>query len=494
MTLLKRTFTGFLWNSAGKTLEYVILYAISIIVARGLGLYQNGAYATLMSLAQILLVLSSMGLETTLNKAIPQLVGSRAEARFRFLFFRAIGVRMLVFLFTGTLLYFGIKVFSGGTYSGLESYFLLLAVYGGIRGVTTLFSIALTALFRTDIVFIVGVTMRFIELGAIVVLSSIGLSISALLILFSVTGAIQILLSLLLLRKSFFGQFAPEPLRPLLAFGLILWINVIVDFFLGRHGDIFFLTALTSETSQASLYDVAFSLAQLASLAFTVGFLGISFAAFAKLAIGPPEAMDRFYAFLLRFISFLTVPLYSFLVFNAEPVVRLLYSPTFGEAVILVQGMALFKIASRLFGGGENTEYLLVRGRVGWVSLAGIGAATVNIAFDILLIPFLGASGAVIGSGCANLFVNAATRQMVKQYSPVPIQIAAWVKLTITSLPISYFVASLSLATDFPALVLRVALYAVGVTLTMALAKPLTAVDTALLSEMSPRIGQWINR
>jgi O-antigen/teichoic acid export membrane protein len=489
MTLLKKAFTGILWNSAGKMLEYILLYLVSILVARGLGLFQNGTYATLISVAQMILVLSSMGLEAALNKTIPQFDGPEAPSRIRFLLLRAAGVRVSVFLLATALLLLAVKVFRLYSAESLTEYLVLLFVYAAIRSLTTLVTTSLTALFRTDIVSIVGVAMRAIELSVIAALSARGLSIPNLLALFSVTGACQIVLSLSLLRRSLIGDMAPHSLRPFFAFGAIYWINSIVDYFLGRHGDVLFLAGLTSDPSQASMYDVSFSLTHLAGLALTIGFGGVTFATFARLALGPASAVDEFYGFLLRLISFLAVPLYAFLAFNARPVVSLFYSPAFSGAVALVQGMVFFKIASRLFGGGENTEYLLARGRVGWVSSAGVAAAGVNIALDVILIPTYGAFGAVMGSGFANLFVNATTRVLVGRYSRVPLQLTSWSKIAASALLMSWVVAMLFVPEEPVSLLGRLCVFTIGIIVLAAILKPFSAEDVRLLSEVSPQLA-----
>lgn len=488
MTLLKKASRSLLWNSAGRALEYFLLYVISILVARGLGLYQNGVYATLVSVVQVLLVLSSMGLETALNKTIPQVEGPGAPSRIRFLLLRAVVMRVGVFLLATALLLFVIQVFRLHSAESLAEYLVLLFVYAGIRSLTTLVTTSITALFRTDIVSIVGVGMRVIEVAAVLFLGE--LSIPALLTLFAATGALQIVISLSLLRRSLIGDLAPHTLRPFFAFGAVYWINSVVDYFLGRHGDVLLLAGLTSDPSQASMYDVAFSLTQLAALALTLGFGGVTFATFSQLALGPDAPFDRFYGFLLRLISFLTLPLYAFFFFNVKPIVSLLYSPAFAGSATLVQGMVLFKIASRLFGGGENTEYLLARGRVGWVSSAGVAAALTNVGLDVILIPIYGGIGAVLGSGCANLLVNAVIRMLVLRTSAIPLQFISWSKLTIASLLISGAVSVLLLPENPVSVLARMCIFTIGIVVLSVVLKPFTADDVSLLREVSPALAR----
>ncbi len=490
MTSLKPAAKGILWNSIGKLVEYVVLYAISILVARGLGLYANGTYATLMSLTQILLVLASMGLETSLNRFIPQFEPGSEGAGVRFLLTRAILVRLAGFVVAGAALTLVAHAFPERLPQGARDYLWILLVYAGVRSVVPLVSIALTARFRTDIVAGVGVGTRLVELVGVLILSRTGLEIGSLLGLFAATGTGQLVLYAVVARRAVPGPSLPQPVRPFLMFGLVFWVNALVDYFLGRHGDVILLTALTGDPAQASVYDVAFSVVQLASLALTLGFGGVTFATFAALAMGNPKEMERFYAFLVRLISSLTIPLYAFLVFNSAPVVHVLYSPAFEGAVALVQGIAWFRIASRLFGGGENTEYLLARGFPGRVSTVGIVVAGVNIVLDVLLIPGLGAAGAVLGSGIANLLANAAGWILVRRRAAVHIQFVAWTKVTGIAVLFSWFISIMVPPTDPGSLAASGGLFIGGMIVGLMVVRPFTVHDVAMLGSVSRTLAR----
>jgi O-antigen/teichoic acid export membrane protein len=485
MSSLNRTITGILWNSLGKLLEYVLLYVLSILIARGLGLYANGTYATLMSLTQMLLVFGSMGLETALNKHIPQIAEAQAEAGARYLLLRAVGLRAAIFIVGASVVGLSLTFVPRIVPPGVEDYLFLLIAYAGTRALLPLFSMTMTARFRTDIVAIVNVLIRSLELGAVLFLGMGGLTVGKLLALFTITGLCQLLAYGVLARWLFVGKKEPQPLRPFMSFGAVFWINAIVDYFLGRHGDIFFIVSLTGDSSAASLYDVAFSVVQLASLALTVGFGGVTFATFASLAVSSSEEMDRFYAFLVRVISSLTIPLYAFLVFHSGSVVHGLYSSSYAGAVALVQGIAWFRIAGRLFGGGENTEYLLARGFPGRVSTFGVVVAAVNITLDVLLIPPLGAAGAVIGSGVANVLANAAGYLLVRRRSPVHMQLVAWAKVTGVSILLSWGLSVVMPAGDLASVGITGAVLFAGVIVGLFVVKPFTAADVAMLQNVS---------
>ncbi len=265
-SLAEETFRSTLWNHAGKLLEYGALYATSIFIARGLGVEHNGEFAALVSLSQLLLVAASFGLETSLNKFIPELEKSTGIEQTRYLFRRVVLLRILLYLviaFIGLILYSTIKIES---LSSLESYLFLLFLYTGLRAIAPLFSILLTAQLKTALSSRINVLTRLIELGGVLFLASTGMSISGVIMLFIGASSFQIGSYGLLSSVNLIGGERPVSIHPLVTFGGIFWVNTIVDFFLGRQGDVLFLRALLTSPAHASLYDVAYSVTQLAPL------------------------------------------------------------------------------------------------------------------------------------------------------------------------------------------------------------------------------------
>ena len=333
-----------------------------------------------------------------------------------------------------------------------------------------------------------------IELCSILLLAKFQFTVQNIFILFLSTSSLHVAAYATFSRMNFLGETEAVDMKPIITFGSIYWLNTIVDFVLGRQGDVLFLTNLLPDSSQAGLYDVAYSIAQLASLAMTVGLSGVTFATFARLAVSDTEAMDKFYAFSIRIISLLTIPLYAFLAFNAGSVLSVLYSNKYAGAVSLVQGILLFRTASRLFGGGENGEYLLSHGRVGTLVTLGVISATTNFLLNVLLIPKLGAMGAVIASGCGNILVNLLGAFAVYKVSVNRMQVLFWGKLTGACFLASFICLNLVPTTSFLSLIVAGLLYALVIGSLLLLIKPLTAADYRWLSQIDARLADVLQR
>src|SRR6266581_487259 len=106
------TFKSAFWNHTGKILEYLMMYLTSVLIARGLGVHENGTFVGLFSFSQLLLVLASFGLEVSLNKHIPQLSGELRDQNIRYIVRRVLGVRIMVILVLAAVLYGGLNLFS----------------------------------------------------------------------------------------------------------------------------------------------------------------------------------------------------------------------------------------------------------------------------------------------------------------------------------------------------------------------------------------------
>jgi O-antigen/teichoic acid export membrane protein len=491
MSKVQLTFRSALWNHAGKVLEYVLMYLTSILIARGLGVAENGRFVGLFSLSQLMLVLCSFGLETSLNKFIPQLEQGSQVEQTRYMLRRMALIRGGACLGVSLLLIV-VLLMVPGLSSEPRSVLLIVLLFSTVRSFFPLFAMALTAQLRTALTAKINVAVRMIEACAAALMVNFGMSVESLFVLFLSTSTLHVLLYVLFSRTNLIGNASPVEMNPIIRFGGIFWINAIADFFLGRQGDVLFLKNMLSDPTPASLYDVAFSLAQLVALGMTVGLSGVTFATFARLAVTSASAVDRFYAFSIRGISLLTIPFFAFLLFNADTVLTVLYSEKYRAAVPLLQGILMFRILCRLFGGAENAEYLLSHGRVvGVVTISGV-AAFVNVALNLALIPHMQAGGSVIASGCANVLANGLGALMVAKMSTNRIQIGFWVKLTAVSLVAAFLSSMIGGGGGISHLVLAALLYTAMMAVALVLLKPFTALDRDWLIQLDERISRFL--
>ena len=441
----------------------------------------NGTYVGLIAVAQVLLLVISMGLEASLNKHIPQIEDPWKIQKTRFLLRRILLVRLGAFVVIGAVLTQFAIWFRGVLPGAVMEYLFWVLLYAGSRSLVPLLGMVLVAQFNTPLTSKINGAVRLIELLAVAVMMGQGLAITALLGLFAATGVLHTILYILFARKNLLGSASPMRVMSVLVFGWVFWINNFGDYFLGRHGDLLFLTALLPDSSAASLYDVAYSLSQIAFLSVTVGFTGVSFANFARLASERRPAMNDFYLTMVRVISLLSIPMYAYLLFNGEGIVEIIYSAEYRTAGQIVTVMVAFRIGSRLFAGGENAEFLLSLGKVG--ALVGIGAlaAALNCGLNLLLIPLYKGTGAAIATGVAMLLANYLGWWLVRRNSGPGVQVQYWLKI-ITIACLSAWGTSLVLEVEGVATLLMSGFVFLGVFLGVcAIVKPLEPNDLQTL-------------
>lgn len=464
------------------------MYLTSVLIARGLGVEENGVFVGLFSVCQLLLVLSSLGLETTLNKHIPQLDSSSKEGSLRFLIRRSLGVRLVFVISVGVALLGMVFLHPSLFPVALPRYIWLLLAYAGVRSVVNLFIAILTAQLLTRATSVINVGTRVLEVMLMGFLTSTEMSTRSVFLALLFSALMQLAVYVYMTRNALIGSEVKRAMVPMLLFGGIYWTNTVAEYFLGRQGDVLFLSLLLPDASQASLYDVAFAVSQLASLAMTVGLGGVTLAISAQLALQESGALERFYGFLVRVLSLLTIPLHAFLLFNAESVLSVLYSSRYSGAAGIVQGIAAFRIAGRLFGGPENAEFLLSSDRVSRLAIIGIIGAVANVVLDVFLIPRIGVWGAVAGSGIANLTVNILGATAVIKISSVRIQGVFWSKLVAVCVGASFVCSLFMTSHSALTVVLQACSYAGLLILLFVLVKPLTSLDGEWLSKVDHRL------
>jgi len=494
MTRTKTMALSLGWNFIGKIGDAAGLFAVNIVVARSLGVHEYGVYAFLMSTAQLVLTLGSAGLDTALTRHIPLLDPGSRHSAIRYLLRRLLILRTAIVLmvFVATSIALGLpSAIPASPFLGC----LFLGGFVLFRSVAQMLGWAMIAQLETRVPTIIVVVVRAVEILGVLVLASLDLQILLVLGYLTATGLLQVCLLARLCKPSLRGAETRVPLRPVVTFGGIYFVNVLVDYFLGRYGDVLFLTKLLPESASAGLYDAGAGIVQAAALAATAGFGGVTFALFSGFSPqggGSIERMRDFYLVLVRVLSTVTIPIFVLLLIDPAPLVQLLFSERFVQAAPVVQVLAGFRIAARLFGGGENAEFLLTLGKVVAVVSFGIGSAVVNIAGDVLLIPHYGAMGAVAATGAANLLVTIGTYVKVRQISGARFQMSSFLRLLTGSGIAAYlvFTAHSGLA-HFPPLA-HLALYFILLAIVFLAVKPLLAIDLELLERIRPGISRLL--
>jgi O-antigen/teichoic acid export membrane protein len=419
------------WNHVGKVAEYALFYLSTIVIARRLGVESNGHLAGVLSIVQLLVVLSAAGVEVSLNKFLPQDGGANPGTRY--LVARLLGLRLGLYAAVCAVAVFVLPLVLPSRSSDWAQFLGILIILGLLRSATPVLNMLLVARFRTGQAATVGVLARGAEFSALLIVGN-AITIPVVLAIFVAGSAMQVAGCAVASKVEWAGESRRIPVMPVVTFGAVFWLNTIIDYFLGRQGDIMFLTLLRPESSSASLYDVAYSIVQVGLLVLTVGFSGVSLAALSQYAVGDRARMGTFYAVVVRITSLLTIPVLSFLIVIAPDLLNVVYSDKYAGAVDILRIILGFRILSRLFATGENADYLLALGRVWTVVQVGAVAACCTVAMHLVLIPRWGAIGAACAGGTGVLLANAMGGIAVKRTGGVVLQWRAWGRIMAVAL------------------------------------------------------------
>ncbi len=485
--------SSLVWNYTGRILDSAGMYIVGIIIARTLNVREYGLYALVLGGMQMVLAMSSMGMEASLNKFVPELTSESRVPAIRYLVRHVTMVRLLLALISAAVvsLFLNLASHLGGAVSTL----LAFSVFAIMRSVIPLLAMSMVAQLLPRIPSTISIVARIVDIIVVGLLAAHGGTFELFVIALACTSFLHVIALLVFVRPSLTGAAEAIAVRPILAFGAIFWINVGVDFVLGRYGDVVLLGILGPDKNQTGLYEIGAGLVQAAGIILTSGMGGINFALFAELARREGTAGGRmrdFYHAVVRISSALTLPLMVFLLVDGGTVIRGLYTDRFLGALFVVHAFAAVRIVARLFGGGENTEALLAVGKVGLVSTIGVLSAGVNLAGDLLLIPAYGAAGAVIATSTAYVLATCCTFFFVRKNVGVQLQPGPYFRLLAGSAVGALALFAVPEVEGHFALAAHAILYTTVTLGAWTVFKPFHTTDIAFIERMNHSLGSML--
>jgi len=429
---------GFAWNHAAKITEYVLLYIFSVVVARSLGPFANGLYATLVSISQLLLTFSSVAFDLALNRFVPQFVES--EAKVAYLFRQLLTVKIILLVVLCVVLFFSWN-FVGAWFSLTSPagfYLTFVIALGCLRAISSSFAALWISQLQPKMMFVVNSSSVLLQILA-VQLTMTNHSDVRIVFLIVLLGSLFTTAAYIVGGRKYF-RITPEriPLHRVRSFIGWLWANALVAYVYGKQGDIMLLSYFAIAKTSIGFYDVASSLSMLPGFIVAAGLSGISVSMFSRLTASQPTKVPVFWAKLSSFLTRLTIPVYCFMLVYSSNVIAFLYSGVYSAAAQLLQMFLVARIAARLFGGGENLDVLLNLNAERPAVILGIGCGAMNLALNLVLIPHLGVTGAVLGTGITTVFMDASTWFLLRRRARVPLLFKNWIQsLAVGVIPVA---------------------------------------------------------
>jgi O-antigen/teichoic acid export membrane protein len=207
---------------------------------------------------------------------------------------------------------------------------------------------------------------------------------------------------------------------------------------------------------------------------------------------GSAKDLSRIWCQIVGFASFLTIPIFVFVLFNADSFISFVYGVEFKKAGDLLSLYIIFVGCSTVLGLDFVTSTLFVLKRQGTVVRVTVEGSLLNIGLDLILIPVYQELGAVAGTGIAMVYM--VFRQLLviqKQMNTLPVwpTIGKCLLISLVAVIPTQVFASLF----FNYVLLSIFIYAFSFLIILAGLKPFTAEQTEVLQKIHSRFPIWIS-
>jgi O-antigen/teichoic acid export membrane protein len=480
------------WAQVSRIAEVITSLALSLVLVRALGPNSFGQYSFLVNAATFAAIALSLGFPDTVMRYVSSLLAQGAVDKVGFVVRRLVLVRLVVY---------GSAVVTLGLFHGPLASFLhlplvdrywtaiaaLLVSQGAIE-----FTISYAyARLRSRDVAVARTAGQVVALAFFLIILAMGLSSpfsASLTVVISYVTATVILLFRGLGQLLLSGPGERAALAPIAGFAVAAWGSSLFNLGLAGQIDVILLGALRRDPVQIAYYAVATLIFVKLGILLS-GWAGTAISSFAELHTRRgPEGVRRFFAVYIRVHLLLALIVYPPLILLAGVITQRLFGPGYAAAAQLMAIYGGFWLVSSFLAAGIPLSSMLATGSQR--QALGIRATTggLNVILDVLLIPPLGALGAIIATGTANVvahlsdYLVAAYR--IKAVYPWAFSLRLAAAAVVATIP-GLLLHPANLTGALLVVALYLGLFAGG----LYVLKPLSPADAALAARFSRRAG-----
>ncbi len=487
----KRIIKGFFWNQLGRSFEFILIFILSVLIAKYLGSQLNGIYASVLSMVFLFGALSSFGLETSINSTFPKYFGaeiSKAATTIRkLLLFRVsttILISLIIYFFKNNLL----ELLNISEH--VLNYLVFVICFFTLKNIISLLNSFLISFFKTKVVYSIAVSTRIMEVITAYVILIYGFGLREIFILLVASNLLQVLMLLIFLKGFIFkvdGQYIA--IKNILSLGVSFWFNSMLEFLFGKQATILISGILAVGFYEIGNLDVSFSFAQALNFGLTIGLYGVSVAAFSTVEEKGKKILEDYWITINRFILILIIPSFVFFIIFAKSIILTVYSEQYLKSVLWFQLFSTVFIATRIFGGGLSADYLQSKGMVKELLISSIICGVLNITLAPILIYYIGIYGAVIALAISNLLIALLHFHFVKQAFNAKLNIKYASKILAISIICGISVLEINKFLNYSNLLITIIIYLILIFVVFRIFKPLNYRDIEIISKINPRIA-----
>ena len=407
LSSFQRFISNISWSVLGKVCVQILLFGVLILLTRYLGKERLGDYATLLVIPVFIRLMNSLGLETLINKKLPELnVQDPSGLQGKYLVGRLLVLRFLTTFCFCILLYFILPFYLDFiNYQQLIEFRWILILYFIVITVDSILSTLFMTLLRFKTLAkteILGALLNLILLGLFI---SLDYGISGVLYAYIFSASVTSIIYLVLARRQYIGPTKKPEWDDM---GHLAWVSYGISFLgfgLMTQSDVLLLNFFNVGRGDVGLYHLvtglggtmAFLLAGVAPMA-----LSLFSETFAKDGI---KSLSNLYCQIVGLASYLTIPIYVFCVLNASHLISFIYGSEFVEGAGALGVYATFAGIQTALGINFTVSSLYVIRRQGVALRSTVEGSILNIGLNLMLIPTFGMMGAITATGLVMVYM-----------------------------------------------------------------------------------------
>jgi O-antigen/teichoic acid export membrane protein len=513
--LLKRTPYNYLFGQVYGLWLYLSLFLLSIIITRNSTNYTYGVFASIQTAMNTILYIVALGLEDAAVTFAPRLFAERGRAS------AARMIRSLLSLRTGTLLICAVVLLFGlsplanvlrplpmlgegiaNSLGELGAHAIPITIYVVASSVANLLNAVCAARMHMHRVLIVnGVAQLALLLLCFLALQS-GWGLDGVLWMQAIAGVLSALgfalwLTPMLLAR---GENYVQPLKPVLRLGFSAWQTNLVTGALFKQLSIMllsiFITSPNASFEEIGHFNLAFQLADAANVLLVSGFSGVGASALATAFVGNNyDRLGRSWQVLIKAETLLAAPGLVFCLFNAPNIATTLYGNNYAAVGPLMAIFLIFNLLTRVAGSTIHQATLYVVDQPRHVVISQWIGLVLVIGCGVLLVPLLGAAGALIADGVAKattgiLMLVFLIRKIPRRYA---LDLLTFSLRFLAALFLAALPGILWHPTDRLMLVVSGGVFVVLCLVLLFLIKPLSADDMEMIGNMKPKLARFLH-
>ena len=395
------------WTVLGKTGVQIIMFAVSIILTRYLGKENLGDYATLLVIPVFIRLLNSFGLETLINKILPELnVKDPSGSQGHFLVSRIMALRFLTTIGFCILIYLFLPNYLDFIHNPqLIEFRWTLIFYFAVITIDSILSVLYMAQLRFKTLAKTEVSGALANLVLLILFIRLDYGIYAVLYAYIIAATLTSIIYLALAKIKYPDSTHKPEWNNM---GHLAWVAYGIGLFgfgVMTQSDVLLMNYFKISRGDVGLYHLAAGLG--ATLPFLLaGIAPMALSLFSEThAKEGAQGLGNLYCKIVGFASYLTIPVYVFCAINSVYVIEFIYGLEFSEGRTALTTYAAFAGIQTALGVNFSVSALFVVNQRDIALRSTVEGSLLNIALNLFMIPTFGMMGAITATGITMVYM-----------------------------------------------------------------------------------------